>query len=680
MDIQAFPRGYVGIGSDSVGRNDVDVEIPLVFTSVQSGPSGILDVFIHECTVGGMKLEVSRDPTIHVLEQKAGGIGSTGVSLLGPKKTARPVEIEPDRSGSTTLGFRFGVHVPCSEGGVEQGLLSLAHEGRAPVLVHIEVFFSSGARVDLLVRGILAPSTGTLSNLEVNRKSSAVPTLLNLGGLVTVTLGVLVWATLLNSDVYQQKQTLSHHVVTALLGSLLTFLGLSLSRVRGWLGTLTNLQALFRFPELHVNLGLYRALSARYWGLALGVVFVVCVVVIVMNWSVGFKLPEHMVLLDTRNNVVVTNSRVYRHELQGRERFTVIGAVADVKDPSALIPLGYLDAWGRVVWYRLKTKYVRSFETEQEPITDSCEVLFNTNSDVFDLPIRFRDLLTRPYRGETERMVRDDRILYVGLTRGSNVKPHQLEISDIWWAKRDDVNERIEDFRRRRLKSIDNFQEIFAARADLRAEFAQEMKKFLGYDGGIRTDDLIFVTEKLLDAAQKHSKAFLERAILLSGLWSVAGENRDRSTSDKEASGLGLVATAVSEKAVGWKGERAYCEFLVTVQFLEPEPLGKSLHEAFLSGVAQRPAEDRMAPVLDYVVAGAFCGFADEPAAPQHKWLRNEYSRIKNRIGPNIDLVEHLVERERDSRNSDALYQNGLESIRAVLKRMKSVAKGVGSF
>lgn len=242
MDISAIPGT---IWRDPGVADQWKVTVPLVFSDLDSGPPGMLQV-----AFGSPRKDIVITGPTRVFPYEVGEHGDLRCSGSGIGK--RPVVFQDDGTGKNTLVFETSIRFHASDSDSRLRLSLL-------------VTFTNLAFLSIPLRLDVQHASGVLNVVVEDRPvRGRWPALVNLA-LVSGTLVALgLLARHLDSDVYATRSALRNAaVLSAIAGSALTFLGLSLGRVRAWIAAFSSFLSVLRWPELHLNPSLLRVLQKR---------------------------------------------------------------------------------------------------------------------------------------------------------------------------------------------------------------------------------------------------------------------------------------------------------------------------------------------------------------------------------------------------------------------------------
>lgn len=193
----------------------------------------------------------------------------------------------------------------------------LPRDGKVPMVLQLHLLFTNMAPVPIEIRGEVHPASGLVTlDPRPERVTSPVLTNANLIALGVLCSLLFAWHTFFNDDVYEQTR-FAQQMIPALLGSLVTFLGLSVGRIKGWLGALVDTLSVLEYPELHFNPALTRRVGTRWFSAGVGIFAVAAAVLVGWHWSVEASTESSkLAIYDTTTRKVVENDRIYRRAMR----------------------------------------------------------------------------------------------------------------------------------------------------------------------------------------------------------------------------------------------------------------------------------------------------------------------------------------------------------------------------
>lgn len=649
MDIVTTVPGTMRLARGDDGAARYFVELPLLFTRVATGPSGIADVMIPEVKVNGASFEVVGSPRVHGLHV-SNGDDDRSDSIAGEQIRQRPISFRPNDDGNNALVLVFEV-VPTGD---ENGMVSQAPSAaQNDVELSVYVVFSNLATLRFRLNAQFASRTGRLLLDQPIREASPLLTNSNLVVLCGVVLLLITWNTWWNVDVYEQKATLSQKTVAALTGALLTFVGLSLGRIKAWLATLTDTVSVLKYPELHLNPALARSLSKRWFSVGLGGMTLLAGGLVVSNWS--FETPQvaDLVLYDTESEVVVPKDyqRIDGAALSDPRRFGWICLPEENARPASPVMLAYIGEGRRIeeIQFGVEYRTIHALDNPPETLTKSGLKWLKSQNGASEL----HDVMGQVLCGEelSEPTLIGDVFVESEETGDPLNRRYVISEQRIWEAV--DVFEWLLEARREHLKALD-FRHLFRDREDLLAKVSAVLEgRFADGDHPshksiVPVADVLTVTRAQLadiGSPRLEDKA-IERSIALRALWRVTGDRRDRPPESSELRGIANAIERLLSVYRSWQMERALYELLLELQAQNPGSMESLAHKA-----AIKPWNDlsdsshRYPRLLDYLTVAAITRAIGDP---QRQFLEQEWDRLVLWAGPHRRLSELLVKRERE--------------------------------
>ncbi len=555
---------------------------PILFENVASGPDGFVTIHIKSLDIDNAPVFVESSPTI--LSSQAGN--------RDPKREQqieRPIFWQPDAEGDN----RLAVLVRPIASDTSPVPLGKAAE----VVLCMNIVFPDGVTIDLCLSGTLKP-TGVLElSPDPRRITRSLVLLGNLIFLSSLTGLIFSWNYFYNSDVYLQNDKFSQQAVVMLAGSLLTFFGLSLSKIKGWFALLSDSVSFLRYPEIHLGRTLYRSLASK-----------VCTVVLVLgatatgllvnkNWSVPTPEYEGLVLLDksSKSRGFVKTKRVYKRmvaTLQG-DRFQI---VCDRKEghPGYRVS-SYYGLLGSLDGSKPFPNFVPvSARYESSGVGVTAEEDTRPASAWFSaLGIASTGVLAKEVPGllcnvpSDRYSLRDGRVVTMSVLPGGEIDiliEDQREISDS-----DLIDFMRKTCRANIFKKFGRF-DLFKARTSYLESLEDQFIEFLGKNGVIAIPAALSVTEELLEEVRqappkKMDKVAIERSLFLRAMWRIVfASNRSVSLTEADIDRLAHAISDLLSTDRGWKTERVVSEVgLELVRLAANEEVSLKVHKAIVS-------------------------------------------------------------------------------------------------
>lgn len=636
------------------------LEIPLLFTRVGTGPTGLLDIVLVELKVDDVSYDLCQALSLHSLDHVIIE-GDRRSSIAGDMIRKRPVPFRPDDQDNNAL-----VAVMHTTTDDDRAVADPPKRSRLPVSVRMQLLFTNLSSVTIEVRGEARTGDGTITlERPPQRVTSAVLTTTNLAALGCVVGLLLLWNVWLNSDVYGQTP-FARQLVPALLGSLVTFLGLSVGRIKGWLATLVDTLSVLKFPELHFNPSLTRSLSTRWSSIGIGLIVAASGGLMGWFWSQEAPQgPDSVALYDADKKTIVRNERVYRRDLRAEPpRFGWVCIDDEERPPSDPFILGYYrgseNGADDEVTFGIIERRVFAAETSvpmPTKLTGRGWLAAEARQD--RLPSLMRAILCDS--SFTEPQVKPDpsgKGTFVVRPTKSETRYQEFEVSREWIWEPDQIYS---------AESTDSFlayastSPIYAALADFPGykfpEFFEQREALLAQlDGRLRAffaerdsanapsrvpiATVIAVTKRLLKDVDdgKSQKKTMERAVLIRSLWRASNDRQER-----DATGADLVEVAWSIERLlgsdlGGKVDRTLFELLLELQVQNERT--NVLHLAATEPWRLKPWKDRLPKIYDYLIHSLDMEATNEPQFSFFKELWPDLTRS------GAELADALQERD----------------------------------
>lgn len=625
--------------------NDVLLEIPILFTRVSTGPSGLVDVVAVELEMDGIRHDLSQDLTLHALshvpdDDETIGNGSAG-SICGDTIRRRPASFKPDADDNNAIVIAF--HAMPAANARPIGI----REGRVPVVLQLHLLFTNMAPLPIEIRGEIHVANGVVTLApRPARVTSPVLTNTNMLALALLSGLLLLWHSFFNGDVYEQTP-FAQQMVPALLGSLVTFLGLSVGRIKGWLSALVDTLSVFEYPELHFNPALTRRLSSGWFSAGIGVLAVAAATIIGSHWSVeATPNTPRTAVYDTATDEIVTNGRIYRRDLRDDPaRFAVVCVDEEGRAADDPVVLAYRRPDGKVP-VMVKITEVDLFASENADRTTmelSGEAWLHEEEVAGEIPDLVRRILCQPALSEPLVLPGVDGLVIKPIETGDPLR-QEMEVSREWiWEPAEVMENPIADARRKFPNY--EFTELFERRDDVLAEIDAGITAFLatrdheGTPSVVPVSCSIALSTALLDevGSGKDQKRTSERALLVRSLWRSTADRRERNASNAELQGIASAVGKLLENDLGTKVDRVLLELVLELQSQHEGT--DVLHRSTVAAWKGEPSEHRYPRVLDYLVHALAL---DAVEGPPFEFLREEWPSLQRWAGPNGDLGNRL--------------------------------------
>lgn len=650
MNISTPYRGTIRGVPTGRYPNDLILEIPLLFTRVGTGPTGIVDVVAVKVEIGGVRYELSQDLTLHALSHVPEP-GETEASIAGDKIRRRPAAFKPDENDNNPMVM--ALHAMPADA---DRAPTLDGSGSVPLIVQLHLLFTNLAPLPIEIRGEAHLAAGLITMApRPARVTSPILTNANLIALAVVGSLLLLWHSYFNGDVYEQTP-IARQMVPALLGSLVTFLGLSVGRIKGWLATLTDTLSVLEYPELHFNPALTRRLSSHWFSAGIGILALASMSIVGWHWSdeASTDAPAKKAgVYDTETGRVVESNRIYRRDLKADPpRFGVV--CLDDKGFPAENPMLLAHFRGRAkepVRFKVVEHDLFADQTTQPTSMEQTGEAWLAAQDLEGwLPALARRLVCEPAFSEP-RIVDlegiENGLVVTPLDTGDPLRK-VFQVSREWlWQPADIMEGPIEDARRD--FPVYSFSRLFEDRAGvvrgIEAELARffETRDFEGSQSVVPLSSAIALSTALMEQMGdgRNQKKTLERAILIRSLWRASESRRELEAMDEDLRAIATTVQSLLASDLGPKVDRALFELLLELQAQNEGT--KVLHRAAVASSASLPSDKRYPKLLDYLVHALAL---DAVKDPQFAFFRDEWPSLTLWAGPNEDFGRYLERRE----------------------------------
>ncbi len=657
MNIESTHRGVIHevLNTD---RPKLEVELPVLFTKIATGPTGIAEALVTNISVSNIEFHAA-DLTIFSLAVKIEDNGGFA-TIAGEAIKRRPIKFQPDGRGNNPLVLAFSAYPREKPDSLE----IIPKAPNQPVEIELELLFTNLSRLRLLVFGERIPGTGSLVIRKIRRKDTAGLTTFNLIGLCVLA-GLLLWSSISSTvDVYDQQGAAFQKIIIALTGSVLTFVGLSLGRIRSWFAVLTDGPAVARFPEMHLDLSSFRGISSSAWTVVLLLLAGLSGWVAYDNWSEKPMIPSGLQLYDREKEQFVSDQRLYRKHLgEGKSRFAIVCTAEDEQVAgSGPISLGFLRPGSIIEPIMFKIEYLPTIGDEHRTELELSGEDWLSTEGLGSIQSLVKEALCGP-AFETEKVLKDGSVAKLQDT-GKAMERHLLVTSQRMWQA-SEILAWLEGFKSS-LRGSD-FGEVFNRRTEHLQNLTESLEEALGPSGLVPFDEIQTLTMNYLGqiGGVRHQKKAIERSVILRGLWRATVEKRDRPPRQPEIEAVALALQDLLRRDLGWKVERAILEFLFEIQAQNPGNTGRLLHEAAVGPWVALENNQRFPRLCDYLIAGVSL---DALGKPQQDFLRHLYSEFKTWAGPEVKLAEFLLKREEKERSDPGINREDVLSRAAMLE------------
>lgn len=315
----------------------LQMSIPFVFTEISTVDAGISQVRATGAYTNELKFKIISRVIVRPFEENCNS--DTIIK-------SRPIRLNSvDKTDNNPLVFTFCIEPINSE-------ISLTNFRRQidgnKITIEIDITFSNLSTVILEVIVVPNLSSSELRILTINRVTTSYRAVFNLFLLILYVIGVTCWSYYLNSNIYQQNPT-SAKIFGLLLGSFVTFLGLSLIQIKNWIKTIANISGLLKYPEIHLPPSTH-----KFFMSITGMI----VILIFISFTGYLTYSEHSLSIPTRflNNdfaIYDSHKRIYLDEKVKRiylkdfkinsKRFKVVfNSIGQNQEPKEFYILGSL--------------------------------------------------------------------------------------------------------------------------------------------------------------------------------------------------------------------------------------------------------------------------------------------------------------------------------------------------
>ena len=541
------------------------------------------------------------------------------------------------------------------------------------VQITLSLIFSTFVSLDLVVNADLARSTGVLAFDKLHRKEKAHMVIANLAILSLVTGLVFYWNLKLNADVYQQSTAFSQKAISAFMGALFTFLGLSLARVKAWVATFTEIVAVVRYPELHLNLTLYRGFSSPIWSILLLIGTLSIASLIYNNWSVRLPHDNDWKVYDSQEKKLVEYSRVYLDDLNEKYdnqwRFWVVCKESGQHTDEVPMPLAYVKSYSRIDSLLVKVRYYKGRDIKTpERILDmtAIEWIKQTGmSSGIEFTQDVEEVLCSPQTTKPKVTTSDRK---VDVTRIDDEGSFLLDIRDQSEFNEHNIKEWEDAFKKTYFKmGRRKIASLYPRRDSLVKQGMKQLQKQIeSVDGLVSLETLKHVSLRYIDEMDEGSRPAFERSLQLKSLWLGLYMYLQKNPNVALVEMITDSLTAKLAKGWHWRIERAMMEFLLELQSLTDED--EVIHKAILNTWSDLPDSTQIPKLYDYLVVAAMSNILEINDSEQFVFFQAKWQPMKDRLGRD-NLLEYLEYRERWERSGQKTVTQLSERLKAFRRR-----------
>lgn len=655
MDLKLYSNGHIYTTTTDPGDSNTErsvekcIELPIIFERVATGPPGIIDAVIRRVELGEQSMDVSRHPDFYEFSRQNDSYKGDSIRM--------PLAFREDEHGNNILVLDFGIRTSNSE-------WERLPE-HMPIRIEINFVFSNYVPLELIISGNLNRSTNKIEYSEIQRRRKARLIISNLLALGFITASLFLWNMYLNVDVYDQSNVFSQKAISAFMGALLAFLGLSFARIKAWIAALTDTIAVIKYPELHLNLSQYSGFASPTWSVIISVVLLVVGFLVHENWSVMLPSDPDWHVYDSKNQVVVENKRVYSRDLEeyvdDHRRFWAICSQENGMSQSAPIRLGFIEPYGGLDTLMVNVKYYKGYHFESfQNITENAIRWLKMSSISSPLAPDVEEALCN---SEARRRV-------VGSGRTIDIKYPEsdsrlisLEIRDNAIADSTRLYNLVERLKRSSFKSVGE-HDIYVDRNVTHRSWVDTLRT--STNGVVTIELLKAFTLQFLTETQKGPKQAIERGIMMKALWDGLIESSDRDPEESDIAEICESVKVVLSRNQGWMFERVMMEFLLELQKISG--VDSIIHRTITGGLPSFEAED--SKKRDYLVTAAMVGVLDIEDSHQFRYFQTEWANLDRRLGSEMDLLEYLVSRERAYRLGETIATDLKERLHSFKRRL----------
>lgn len=576
------------------------LEIPIAFTHVSTGPQGIL-----QFTIESRDLAVSLvgEQTVHPFSPSAMSVATVG------KIASRPIVFQDEQNGSNRLVF------------VSDARPAPGHESLPETLrLAIKLTLSNHGFVRIPITATSVDGVLEIRTDEVGAFGRVLP-LLNLSLIAS---GVLLLHEVLLPDLdrlvpspEEEPYLPTRAALQTGLGVLLSFLGLSIGRLRSLFSFITNPMGIFKWPELHLEPVLLRLFRSPLMAILLGVMFVAELMLI---HEIKFPIPE-----PPPGSYLMHRGK--RLEIEGKER-VAIRRGRRTEDFTVYcgengFPLGNLGPKG----YRWKTLSVHDDRSlgaqESKAPLSTMEVLRECSSQpAAGLHCDLKKVIC----GEKEAP--EVRLSEIEEGYDVRLQPHpsfpETELVDL-----------IKNFRIREIKEKHGPASAFQHRQELANELAQRITVAVSSKAIDRETVASVLISLVRDMGAAKPKVVIERAILIQGLLTFVMSESSSSLVGTYPQDAGSRLAAAFKQSAGQRVLNTL-EFAATAEVaveLSTSRLASGLAHVFHQAIETKIPKTgpiRIIGILRYARAFILNHGARIPDAPQYCYFASVLPDVKD--------------------------------------------------
>ncbi|TMU54825.1 hypothetical protein [Flagellimonas algicola] len=646
MKIHSNYEGCIGKGSSD---NQLDVELPIIFKNFKSGPEGLASITAVSSKINSKQFSTATTVSIHPYSAH-----NDGTTIAGEPILSRPINFQSNiNSTDNLLVFKFSIQAPTDFDYDSH----LENDNNAEFVLGFN--FTNFQNVEISISCQLSNSPKhKLKITSVFRTKKNKQVLLNLGGLTLLSILLVYWNTKYNDDVYLSG-TWDQKTIAYITGSVLTFFGLSMRKLKSHLFNFESLKSLIEYPELHLNLELYQSLNTKAWTRVLLVVSLIILFIVSFNWSVEVQNKSNFIIYDDDKDSIVNSKSIYsRHIIQNPERFILICNETNQRIPNNPYKLGKIKLNGKVQFNSLEVKFFEGRNVDIPEDTDKKNVNeWDFTANLFEQGISLDKIICGKSR-ELPMKIGNINII------PEYDKSNKLRIINLRQKQEIELSQLEKEIKKFKTENFGNKTaiEIYRDRENMISKLETKLKEKIG-NNIVRYEDINHITISMLDEVldKDHKKRAIERNVLLSAFWKATKDARKRTPYGNEIEAICDNAKRLFEKDFGTESNRSIAEFLLEVYRLN-SGTSEAPHNYIVKYWINRPsktAEDLKNEINDkmlhYLAILALKG--EENLEKVLEFFNSNFANITEYNGRQRNIYKLILE-DRELKNSGSLVWN----------------------
>lgn len=658
----------LAVTDQEIDSLNLNFEIPILFTDIDSGPKGLNSVIIDKIQIDNFKIDPSTNTTFHPYENSKNSI--RGEELRAPMSFK-------DTEGDNTnlLILFFSVTKITSE--LKEHLSS---DGLKKIELLCSFNFINSRKLELKVEGDFTSLEQKRITLKsIKRTKSATLIKINLFLLIILIGSLSVWNFCLNRNVYLQEEYYTQEAITGFVAILGTFFGLSVLKIRKVFSALSNIETFFKFPEIHLSLVQFDNFSSKTWLRVLVICTLIAFWWVFKEYNINCvgKNFEYAIYDRVKEQYVNTEKyyRFYKKTLldrKGENRFEIHKEKVDSAKIKA-VSIGTLnpkktDGFDE---YKFNVTYNRN---KLKTSKDTIATYFLKNKDdlYWGREIPFDDIFKKKEK-DNQRKIGNLIVNYL-----FNGNKRAIEIIDIRNISEDEITKVINDFDKEiDIQKYDSENKIFKVRLNLIKELENRFENSFSESSVLSKKLILEITHTFIGKTNNGNKIKnVRHYIYLIALWNSFGQRIKVTSKEKKIDDSDLKKICDSIKKTlgddtGWKRDRIIMSFILEVQ----KQIGSNKSEAidFIDEYILCNSNcERLVNVWDFIISSSIAKTNDRFEVKTYvrckirplldKLIRKESYAVLDDFYKKYELYEKSKDRNKDFVHNDPGILASIES------------------